>query len=354
MVHTYTVRDSRRCMRYLDFLGQRNRLAFVGDSRVRQLYAAFVTQFGETVPPAEGEARHKDLEYEDAQLGLHVQFLWRPMVDEMLWSGATRHPPEGLPKLLVIGGATHAIKTFNGSAAALAAYERNVTRLGVVLDQLAAAGMRVLWAIQEPVFYDRLAERRRAITNLQAARYRTYSQLLRSKMAAPQLTAPDSPPPADGQTATPAPLAADGAVAVSPSTDRRRAVRPTERIPGQHRPRPDVGLRQRLQRPRPPLHPAAGQHQHPHTGGSAAATVSRISAVPNTNAYTPQRAATQCGWAPSTTTATNWTRPTPSPAAAACTWRERQPADENALTDSLTLSELQQQQLFAARQHSHG
>ena len=48
-------------------------------------------------------------------------------------------------------------------------------------------------------------------------------------MAAPQLTAPDSPPPADGQTATPAPLAADGAVAVSPSTDRRRAVRPTER-----------------------------------------------------------------------------------------------------------------------------
>ena len=177
MVHTYTVRDSRRCMRYLDFLGQRNRLAFVGDSRVRQLYAAFVTQFGETVPPAEGEARHKDLEYEDAQLGLHVQFLWRPMVDEMLWSGATRHPPEGLPKLLVIGGATHAIKTFNGSAAALAAYERNVTRLGVVLDQLAAAGMRVLWAIQEPVFYDRLAERRRAITNLQVSRWSLLTNL---------------------------------------------------------------------------------------------------------------------------------------------------------------------------------
>ena len=77
MVHTYTVRDSRRCMKYLDFLRERNRLAFVGDSRVRQLYAAFVTQFGETVPPPQGEKRHQDLSYEDAQLGLHVQFLWR-------------------------------------------------------------------------------------------------------------------------------------------------------------------------------------------------------------------------------------------------------------------------------------
>ena len=170
MVHTYTVRDSRRCMRYMDFLGQRNRVAFVGDSRVRQLYAAFVSQFGETVPPPEGEQRHSDLAYEDAQLGLHVQFLWRPMVDEKMrgdvieWRDAA---PERLPRLLVLGSATHAIKTFNGSERALQAYERNVTRLGAVLDQLAGVGVRVLWVIQEPVFYDRLAERRRAITNQQ-------------------------------------------------------------------------------------------------------------------------------------------------------------------------------------------
>ena len=172
MVHTYTVRDSRRCMKYLEFLGQRNRLAFVGDSRVRQLYAAFVTQFGETVPPAEGERRHQDLAYADAQLGLHVQFLWRPMVDARMqgdiieWRDSA---PEGLPRVLVLGSATHAIKTFNGSAEALLAYERNVTRLGAVLDQLAGAGVRVLWTIQEPVFYDRLAEWRRAITNQQVS-----------------------------------------------------------------------------------------------------------------------------------------------------------------------------------------
>ncbi|XP_043225146.1 N-acetylneuraminate 9-O-acetyltransferase-like [Amphibalanus amphitrite] len=174
MVHTYSVRDSRRCMRYLEFLGQRNRIAFVGDSRVRQLYAAFVGQFGETVPPPEGEDRHKDIAYEDAQLGLHVQFLWRPMADEKMrgdvikWRDASS---DQLPQLLVLGSATHAIKNLNGSELAVKVYERNVTRLGAVLDQLVGAGTRVLWTIQEPVFYDRLSEERRAITNQQIDLY---------------------------------------------------------------------------------------------------------------------------------------------------------------------------------------
>ena len=60
-------------------------------------------------------------------------------------------------------------------------------------------------------------------------RYRTYSQLLRSKMAAqPPVADVASPCPAEG-AATAAPLAAGTAVTVPPLAERGRPARPTDR-----------------------------------------------------------------------------------------------------------------------------
>ncbi|KAB7505758.1 hypothetical protein Anas_00579 [Armadillidium nasatum] len=44
MIHSYSKIDTRRCMRYVAFLKESNTIAFVGDSRIRQLYHSFVDQ----------------------------------------------------------------------------------------------------------------------------------------------------------------------------------------------------------------------------------------------------------------------------------------------------------------------
>ena len=76
-------RDSRRCLRYLAFMGHRNHFVFTGDARIRQLYKSFVSQF-----IVDGRAsdlielpENSDLSFNDAQLRLKVQFLWRPQVN---------------------------------------------------------------------------------------------------------------------------------------------------------------------------------------------------------------------------------------------------------------------------------
>lgn len=79
-------RDSRRCLRYLAFMGHHNHFVFIGDVRIRQLYKSFISQF-----IVDGKASdltelpdNSDLNFNDAQLRLNVQFLWRPQLDNTM------------------------------------------------------------------------------------------------------------------------------------------------------------------------------------------------------------------------------------------------------------------------------
>lgn len=79
-------RDSRRCMRYLAFMGHHNHFVFIGDARIRQLYKSFVSQFmvdGKTSDLTE-LPENSDLGFNDGQLKLNVQFLWRPRLDNSM------------------------------------------------------------------------------------------------------------------------------------------------------------------------------------------------------------------------------------------------------------------------------
>lgn len=74
-------RDTRRCFRYLAFLGSHNHFVFIGDSRIRQLYESFLSQLevrGHMTQPKDHP--HTDLSFGDAQLRLRVQFIWSPVV----------------------------------------------------------------------------------------------------------------------------------------------------------------------------------------------------------------------------------------------------------------------------------
>lgn len=64
-------------------MGHYNHFVFIGDARVRQLYKSFVSQF-----IVDGKAsdltelpENSDLGFNDGQLKLNVQFLWRPRLD---------------------------------------------------------------------------------------------------------------------------------------------------------------------------------------------------------------------------------------------------------------------------------
>ncbi|XP_037508016.1 N-acetylneuraminate 9-O-acetyltransferase [Rhipicephalus sanguineus] len=69
MLHTYTNAESRMCLRYIAYWGGKNHIVFVGDSRIRQLYGAFVQQVQPSPAPQQG---HRDLLYEEKDLHLTV------------------------------------------------------------------------------------------------------------------------------------------------------------------------------------------------------------------------------------------------------------------------------------------
>ena len=67
-------------------MGHRNHFAFIGDARIRQLYKSFISQF-----VIDGKAsdltelpENSDLNFNDAQLRLNVQFLWRSQLDNSM------------------------------------------------------------------------------------------------------------------------------------------------------------------------------------------------------------------------------------------------------------------------------
>ena len=63
-------RDVRMCMHYISYWGGRNHIAFVGDSRIRQLYFEFMNLVS-TNEVKEGK-EHKDIHYTDDQISASV------------------------------------------------------------------------------------------------------------------------------------------------------------------------------------------------------------------------------------------------------------------------------------------
>lgn len=162
------------CLRYIAYWGGKNNIVFLGDSRIRQLYNAFI----KTCSPNEESINshfpaHHDLQYKEHDLRLEVRFLWQPIVNEsmaqVLREWLTRDASQR-PKMIVMGSATHSIKTSNASLKALEYYRKNLTLLVPILDRLADS-TQILWALQDPVVPEKLKPDRIMITNEQIDAY---------------------------------------------------------------------------------------------------------------------------------------------------------------------------------------
>uniref|UniRef100_H9H717 NXPE C-terminal domain-containing protein n=1 Tax=Monodelphis domestica TaxID=13616 RepID=H9H717_MONDO len=122
MMHKYKVSEAKNCL--ID-----KHIAFIGDSRIRQLFYSFVKiinpQFRE-----EGN-KHENIPFRDRGASVKVDFLWHPEVNASMkqrlraWS----EEPAGRPDVVVVRAATWSIKAHNGSDEALAQYRTNITAL---------------------------------------------------------------------------------------------------------------------------------------------------------------------------------------------------------------------------------
>ncbi|GFG40632.1 hypothetical protein Cfor_06669 [Coptotermes formosanus] len=175
MMHHYSQTDTRRCLQYLAFLGKHNHFVFIGDSRIRQLYTAFLNHLDPqedttaTIPP---DQHRSDLSFGDSKLCLRVQFIWSPYVSKhMVNDFQNWKNKDEPPSMIVAGSATWSIKDSNASVHALQEYSLNLTRLVQAIDVISAKRSHVLWTLQEPVNTEKLHPARAMITNEQIDMY---------------------------------------------------------------------------------------------------------------------------------------------------------------------------------------
>uniref|UniRef100_A0A4W2HTP5 CAS1 domain containing 1 n=1 Tax=Bos indicus x Bos taurus TaxID=30522 RepID=A0A4W2HTP5_BOBOX len=121
MMHKYKISEAKNCL--VD-----KHIAFIGDSRIRQLFYSFV----KIINPQFKEEGNKD--------------------------------SVAKPHVIVAGAATWSIKIHNGSNEALSQYKMNITSIAPLLEKLAKTS-DVYWVLQDPVYEDLLSENRKMITN---------------------------------------------------------------------------------------------------------------------------------------------------------------------------------------------
>ncbi|MBN3298086.1 CASD1 acetyltransferase, partial [Amia calva] len=163
MMHRYKSTEAKDCL-------HQKRVAFVGDSRIRQLFYSYVKLINADVKE-EGN-KHENIPFEDRSSSLKVDFLWyaevnNSMKDQLMsWTECLFQKTAMKPDIIVVGAATWSIKLHNGSSETLHQYKANLTAVAYVLQRLAESS-DVFWVLQDPVYEDLLSDNRKMITNQQ-------------------------------------------------------------------------------------------------------------------------------------------------------------------------------------------
>ncbi|CAH2282842.1 CAS1 domain-containing 1 isoform X1 [Pelobates cultripes] len=155
MMHKYKTSEAKQCL-------ANQQITFMGDSRIRDLYYAFVKILN---PNVVKEKKHEDLPlFVDADAGLKVDFLWQPVVNNyMKQSFQAIMERESKPQFIVTGSATWTIKLNNGSTKALAQYKVNLSDMALLYEK--NTNSDIYWILQDSVYEPLLSETRKMITN---------------------------------------------------------------------------------------------------------------------------------------------------------------------------------------------
>ncbi|XP_023945723.2 N-acetylneuraminate 9-O-acetyltransferase [Bicyclus anynana] len=161
MLHKYSKTDARRCLRYLAFWGKYNSFAFIGDSRIEQLYEYFIgvikTRLDVDSSYSTIDHHMPNYTYVDSKLRLSITFIWSEDVSKtMVEQFRTWQSSERPPSVIVASAGLQLVKNRNATEQALEEYKRNLTQLVQAVDRLAARGSHVLWKTMEAVDVSRL------------------------------------------------------------------------------------------------------------------------------------------------------------------------------------------------------
>ncbi|XP_031709994.1 N-acetylneuraminate (7)9-O-acetyltransferase [Anarrhichthys ocellatus] len=163
MMHKYKSIEAKTCL-------AEKRVAFVGDSRIRQLFYSFI----KIIDPEQREDgnKHEDISFEAASSSVNVDFLWYPEANNSMKERLISWTNEGSgkPDVVILGAATWSIKLHSGSSETLQQYKVNLTAIAAHLEKLADHA-EVYWALQDPVNEAVLSENRKMITNQQLELY---------------------------------------------------------------------------------------------------------------------------------------------------------------------------------------
>ncbi|TRY94021.1 hypothetical protein DNTS_029590, partial [Danionella cerebrum] len=163
MLHKYKSTEAKLCLK-------EKRIAFVGDSRIRQLFQSFIKMINPDVK--EVGNKHENIPFVDGDSSVVSDFLWYAEVNNSLkeqllsWTEGSASKPH----FIIIGAATWSIKLHNGKTEALFQYKANLTAISDTLEKLAERS-EVYWVLQDPVYEDALSESRKMITNEQIILY---------------------------------------------------------------------------------------------------------------------------------------------------------------------------------------
>ncbi|XP_059058073.1 N-acetylneuraminate 9-O-acetyltransferase [Achroia grisella] len=175
MLHKYSKTDARRCLRYLAFWDKYNSFAFIGDSRLEQLYEYFI---GVLKTRLDMETSYSSVEhrtnnsYVDSKLRLFVTFIRsndvsRTMVEQFRnWQRSDKPP-----SVIVATTGLQLLKNRNTTDLVLEEYKRNLTHLVQAIDSLAARNTQVLWKLMESVETSKLKTDLTKISNVDIEAY---------------------------------------------------------------------------------------------------------------------------------------------------------------------------------------
>ncbi|KAG9279797.1 N-acetylneuraminate 9-O-acetyltransferase [Astyanax mexicanus] len=163
MMHKYKSIEAKTCL-------NNKRIAFIGDSRIRQLFYSFIKIINPDI--REDGNKHENIPFTDRESLLNVDFLWYAEVNNSMKEQVTAwtERPATKPDVIVIGAATWSIKLHSGSSETLLQYKANLTSIAGPLEKLTEHS-EVYWVLQDPVYEEILSENRKMITNEQIDLY---------------------------------------------------------------------------------------------------------------------------------------------------------------------------------------
>ncbi|CAK8690462.1 unnamed protein product [Clavelina lepadiformis] len=162
MLHRYSVSEKQKCL-------QAQKVSFVGDSRMRELFYVFVDALSDETPQGK---KHSDIYFKENDM--NVDFLWYPEANlsTVALYDSWIKDPSLQPDIIIHSVATHTIKRTNGDSSALEEYKTNLTKLVPQMQKIVSQKVsNVYWVLQDPVYEEKLHESRQSITNAIVSQY---------------------------------------------------------------------------------------------------------------------------------------------------------------------------------------